>query len=375
MRCLFLGTIAAVNSASAEEPVYFRDANLKACVERLLGVSNPTPTDMLALTTFRPVNCGIITSFTGLEYAKNLETLEFDNYATRGIDVTAIAGLTNMRFLSLCNDRISDISAIAGLTNLRELRLSLNEISDISVVAGLTSLIHLNLYDNRISDISSVAELTNLTMLHLGENQVVDVAAVAGLTNLTELYLNENQVTDISAIAGLTNLTRLSLFENRISDISAMSGLTKLTELLAWRNQITDLAALLPLTNLAHVDVHGNPLSQVSCDVYVAQIRENSPGAAIDYDPYMQRMLTVSSTAGGSVEVPGEGVFAYDYGGIRPITARPDPGYHFVFWTGTAVNARWVADPTAADTTVNLSKSGPHSCSSFCARQGRDLCG
>ena len=34
----------------AEEPVYFADASLKAAVEEALGVTNPTPTDMLRLT-------------------------------------------------------------------------------------------------------------------------------------------------------------------------------------------------------------------------------------------------------------------------------------------------------------------------------------
>ena len=35
---------------SPEEPVYFADANLKAAVEDALGVTNPTPVDMLELT-------------------------------------------------------------------------------------------------------------------------------------------------------------------------------------------------------------------------------------------------------------------------------------------------------------------------------------
>ena len=35
----------------AEEPVYFADPNLEAAVEEELGIPNPTPTDMLALTS------------------------------------------------------------------------------------------------------------------------------------------------------------------------------------------------------------------------------------------------------------------------------------------------------------------------------------
>jgi hypothetical protein len=34
----------------AEEPVFFADANLKAVVEETLGITDPTPIDMLELT-------------------------------------------------------------------------------------------------------------------------------------------------------------------------------------------------------------------------------------------------------------------------------------------------------------------------------------
>jgi len=64
--------------------------------------------------------------------------------------------------------------------------------------------------------------------------------------------------------------------------------------------------------------------------------------------------LTISSTSGGSVTTPGEGSFQYDQGSVQPIVATPDPGYHFVGWTGTAVDAGRVADPNATSTTVTM---------------------
>jgi hypothetical protein len=353
MCCLLLGPIAMADLVFGEEPVYFADANLKACVERQLGVSNPTPTDMQALTSFRPDNCGIIIDFTGLEYAKNLEGLEFDGY-TQPPNIAAIAGLTNLKHLSLCSVGLSDISPIAGLTNLTELHLSSNRISDISAVADLTKLAHLDSSANQINDISAVSGLTKLTILRLSRNRITDISAVSGLTKLTELSLYENQITDISATAGLRNVARLSLHDNQISDISAVAGLTNLTYLHLQHNQIIDISPLLQLTSLRYVDLRYNPLSQTSCEVYIRQIQTNNPDSAIYYSPYVQRRLTVSSTLGGSVAVPGEGVFAYEYDGVHPVTARADPGYHFMFWTGTAVDAYRVADSMTPDTTVAL---------------------
>ena len=62
--------------------------------------------------------------------------------------------------------------------------------------------------------------------------------------------------------------------------------------------------------------------------------------------------LTISSTEGGSVTTPGEGAFVYDIGTEVGVVATPDAHYHFVGWTGTAVDAGKVADPGSASTTV-----------------------
>jgi len=59
--------------------------------------------------------------------------------------------------------------------------------------------------------------------------------------------------------------------------------------------------------------------------------------------------LTVASSAGGSVTVPGEGTFAYDEGKVVNLTATPDPGYEFVNWAG---NVSTLDDVDNATTTI-----------------------
>ncbi len=61
--------------------------------------------------------------------------------------------------------------------------------------------------------------------------------------------------------------------------------------------------------------------------------------------------LTVSSTAGGSVTDPGEGVFPCDVGAVVTLVARPDEGYQFVRWTGDVAT---IADVEAAQTTITM---------------------
>jgi hypothetical protein len=67
--------------------------------------------------------------------------------------------------------------------------------------------------------------------------------------------------------------------------------------------------------------------------------------------PATEWRLTISSTEGGSVPIPGEGIFWYNDGQAVVLSARPDPGYRFVNWTGS-VNA--INDPYQATTIINM---------------------
>jgi hypothetical protein len=56
-------------------------------------------------------------------------------------------------------------------------------------------------------------------------------------------------------------------------------------------------------------------------------------GLGIEVEP-PENSLTISSTPGGSVTNPGEGMFLYDAGTTVNLTAVPDLYYHFAGWTG-----------------------------------------
>jgi Leucine-rich repeat (LRR) protein len=277
------GTSQASMFSPIQEPVHFPDAKLKAVVEQALGVTDPTPTDMLILTSLTAYGKEI-TDLTGLEYALKLNYLYLTHNQIRDLsalaglmslktlilhsnqisDISALTGLTNLIDLYLEDNQISDISVLANLTNLAFLGLSSNQISDISVLAGLTKLHGLKLSDIQISDMSPLTELKDLAWLYLDGNQISDISALTGLTNLYWLNLNYNQISDISALAGMTNLTNLELTGNQISDISTVAGLTNLTELRLSRNQINDISVLTGLTNLTGLDLYDNQVSDIS---------------------------------------------------------------------------------------------------------------
>ena len=241
--------------------VYFADANLKAAIEEVLGVTDPTAADMLNLTNLIALERNIA-SVVGLEYALNL------SYLWLGLnqisDISVLAGLTNLSHLDLSYNQISDISILAGLTNLSELALATNQINDISALAGLTNLSFLYLSHNQISDVSALASLTNLSTLYFSDTQISDISALAGMTNLSSLGLTNNQISDISALAGMTNLSFLGLTNNQISDVSYLAGLTNLSKLLLDHNQISDISALVGLTNLSHLYLSNNQINDIS---------------------------------------------------------------------------------------------------------------
>jgi hypothetical protein len=67
--------------------------------------------------------------------------------------------------------------------------------------------------------------------------------------------------------------------------------------------------------------------------------------------PPSQCVLTISSTAGGSVTTPGEGTFIYAPKTVVDLVAEPEAGYRLVNWTG-AVHT--IDDVEDAETTITM---------------------
>jgi uncharacterized repeat protein (TIGR02543 family) len=67
--------------------------------------------------------------------------------------------------------------------------------------------------------------------------------------------------------------------------------------------------------------------------------------------PPVQYELTISSTAGGSVTIPGEGVFPYYAGAQVHLLAEPEAGHQFIGWTAPAGT---FSDETAEETNFTM---------------------
>lgn len=323
-------------------------------------------------------------------------------------DISALSSLTNLGELELGGNEISDIPALSGLTQLSDVCLWKNQISDISPLSGLTSLYELDLRWNQVSDISALSGLDNLRHLDLESNQISDISPLSGLTNLRELDLGGNQISDISALSGLTNLKTLNLERNYALDNEAYcthletmhnrgaivtytpnnrpaTGVRASDDVYQDKIRVTwdkvcngpdytsyyklfralsEFDTVMPIsqwqTSLGFDDTTAEPGTRY---VYWVQTAVPSDGfCAGDYSAWAAgrrrsgHKLTLSSASGGSVTTPGEGTHVYGVGETVDVEADPIDSnlYFFAGWTGTAVDARKVADCSEASTVVTV---------------------
>ena len=155
------------------------------------------------------------------------------------------------------------IELLAHCINLKELNLYAHGIVDFSPLAGLTRLERLNLSFTGLSDLKPLAGLVNLQTLNLSINELRDLTALAGMIQLKELHLYDNQIRDITPLANLTQLEKLYLDRNMIADLKPLvdnPGLVDDTrEDFDWAGDT--------------VTVSGNPLSDVSRNVYIPALQ------------------------------------------------------------------------------------------------------
>ena len=127
----------ALSSAAFAQTVDIPDPNLRSAIADALGVPHGAPiteADMKRLTKLT-VHHQDIRNLTGLEFASNLETLYID--ANPIVDLSPVAGLTQLKDLGMWGLPGVDITPLANLTNLRSLDIAGCDIVDISPLDAL----------------------------------------------------------------------------------------------------------------------------------------------------------------------------------------------------------------------------------------------
>ena len=264
------------------------DPNLRSLIERTLEKESGaaiTPEDMERLTGNIDGNNKGIRDLTGIEYATNFESIEFEDNAISDLtpltnlirlnniklrgnqitDVAPLAKLFNVEWLGLEENQITDLSPLQNLKKLNGIGISGNPVIDASPLAGMISLEGIAASNTRITDFSPLANLPRLQWIEFGDDPTIStLPSLTGKKTLKRLKITGTKISDISGLAKLTQLTQLDLAGNLISDISALSNLKKLIELRLDHNLITDISPLSGLTNLKELSLTDNAISDFS---------------------------------------------------------------------------------------------------------------
>lgn len=183
---------------------------------------------------------------------------------------------------------VIDLSAVAGFTNLTALNLAGNGISDFSPLKSLTTLTELDLSATGMADPGVLADINTLQKLDLSGNSLKDVYALSSCTGLTELKLTDNSaINDLSPLTYCTNLTALHIDGTAVSDLTPLSKLPALNTLYLDRCPITDFTQLHSLTELKTlyiIDCGISPtqlyeLQQAlpACSIYAGDVTATAP--------------------------------------------------------------------------------------------------
>lgn len=220
-----------------------------------------------------------------LRFFPHLTEVEICGNFTR---IDALAGLRELKSLSITSGTVTDLGALTGLPALETLRLSLNEPwPAIAALATLPSLRHLHFRGNLlvlrdIAALSTVVEaqfdadfhwktpLRDLrelpSMPQVRQLRVESVAALAGVERFPILNLQlQGPFADLSPLAAQTSVTWLRLQGHHFQDLRPLALMPALRELRLERKLPLDLSPLADAPRLRQVWVQG-------CDIIATEL-------------------------------------------------------------------------------------------------------
>ena len=358
-------------------------------IENLTGLEYATNLQSLSL---RGNDIEDITPLSGLIYLYHLDLSR--NHIS---DISALSNLTNLTYLNIHWNQITDISAVSGLTALETLIVRFNhDLTDISPVSNLTGLKKLDIQITKVSDISSLIGLIHIEHLDMTRSKVNDLSTLSNKTNLKNLYLLGDDVRDLSPLLGLTSLEALGLNQNQLNQEAYSSQLQLISDhnpgiaLSYDPNPRAPEAVKASKGNYADKvrvtwdEVPNGPAYTSYYQVYrslspngikapvspwldIPNFEDNTALSGVTYYYWIRSAisqaglspgqysawdtgrtsdsyhptLTLSSSCGGSIVLPGEGVFEITLSQKVPVQAVPMDTSLYVFshWTGTAVDA------------------------------------
>lgn len=280
-----------VQKSSVNEEINFPDINLRQAVKQQLNLAEDeaiTTENILGLREIRSSDNNI-QSLEGLEYAKNLNIITFNNCNISNLQ--PLADLDNLYSIGLAqnpelkidelfklkhiieldisnNPMIGDFSKLDQLSGvLKWLVIKNNKISNTDFLKNMKRLDNLDIADNLITDFD-LSNNSNLKLLNASNNPITNIKVP---NTLQQLLMSNTQVTDLSFLSGNKDYLINIVMQNsqNLSDISTISGLPKLRQIsLNGSSKIKDISSIdnhnsLQNLSLNNIDINEHQLENL----------------------------------------------------------------------------------------------------------------
>ena len=243
-----------------------------------------------------------ITSLTArVEGIRNIEVLRYftslevlDLYGNRISDLSPLSDLTNLKELDISRNYVGfldktggtgmNLQPLSSLVRLEILSADENGITDLSPLAGLVNLKKLSIEGNVVSSMEGLSRLTQLEEIRAGKNHITDISQLEGLVNLKTLSLESNcfiekepyaekGLADITALESLTSLRWLNISYNYVNSLEPLSKLPNLEYLNASNNSITDMECMRG-SGVKRLDLGYNKIQRVDAILEMPALEE-----------------------------------------------------------------------------------------------------
>lgn len=191
----------------------------------------------------------------------NLKTLDLTGCRFPSEELSILASLPSLSYLTLADCGLSTIAGLADAPGLTHLDLSNNTVRNLEALAPMTTLVEISLQHNAVTDLSALSSLGSLEKLDVSYNALTSLSPISTCVKLNWLGADNNQLTNLTGVTSLPLLSYLSVDYNSLTDVSILSACTELTDLSIASNSITDISSLSTLTKLLIFDFSGNQVT------------------------------------------------------------------------------------------------------------------
>jgi hypothetical protein len=151
----------------------------------------------------------------------------------------AFVDCPELKLLVLDNNQIQDAFGIAGLCELRFLSMNVNKLKSLERIHECTKLLEYNANNNQINTLENLLQCKELRLVDLSNNSLSSLDIFRPNSTLLRLDIHANSLKDLTGIELLENLCSLNVGFNKIQNIDTLENNPLIDDLVLYRNALT----------------------------------------------------------------------------------------------------------------------------------------